>query len=316
MADFAWKIAGAFLVNPALSKKLMSFIDAINRPGFLLLDGALGTELVRHRIPGELPLWTAAAVLHNPQAIIDIHSDYIRAGADIITTATFRTDTLTFRNAGLSEAQAEQATLQAVELAQTAIDNTATGRRIWIAGSIAPLADCYQPQAAPDFAEALPIHRQRARALAAGGVDFCLLETMNNAAEARAATFAALETGLPVFTSFILDGHCALFSGENILPVISEIKSLGVTGLGINCTHHRIISTFLDEYTQHLDLPLMFYANAGIYSFQTGWRPDPEFTPSNYAKVVSGWLQKGVKIVGGCCGTTPDYIRALSALKK
>lgn len=293
----------------------MSFIDAINQSGFLLLDGALGTELVRRGIPIELPLWSADAVLHHPQAIVEIHSDYIRAGVDILTAVTFRTDTLTFTKAGLSEIQAEEATRRAVDLARIAIANSAENRRIWIAGSIAPLADCYRPQDAPDFETALHFHRQRGRWLAAGGVDFCLLETMNNKTEARAATLAALETGLPVFTSFILDENCALFSGENILLTISEIKSLGVTGLGINCTHHRTITTFLNKYFAQIDRPLIFYANSGIYSSKTGWQSDPRFTPSNYAKIAAGWLKKGVKIVGGCCGTTPDYIKALSFIK-
>jgi len=293
----------------------MSFINAINRPGCLILDGALGTELARRGIPIELPLWSADAVLHNPQAIIDLHSEYIRAGADVLTTATFRTDALTFTKAGLSEIQAEEATRRAVESARIAIANSAENRRIWIAGSIAPLADCYRPQDAPDFQTALHFHRQHARWLAAGGVDFCLLETMNNKTEARAATLAALETGLPVFTSFILNEHGSLLSGEKIYPAIKAAAELGAAGVGINCTHHSIITDFLKHYADRISLPLVVYANTGIYSSKTGWHSDPDFFPLNYAKIAAGWLKKGVKIIGGCCGTTPDFIKALSALK-
>jgi homocysteine S-methyltransferase len=264
----------------------------------------------------ESPLWSANAVLHHPQAVIDIHSDYIRAGADIITTATFRTDTLTFLSAGFPASQAEETTLRAVELARMAIANSTAERDVWIAGSIAPLADCYQPQAAPDFATALNFHRQRARWLASGGVDFCLLETMNNGMEARAATIAALETGLPVFTSFILNEQGALLSGEEIFPVVNQIVKLGVTGVGINCSHHSLITDFLNKFADRISLPLIVYPNAGVYSTKTGWRSDPEFTPSNYTVIADGWLKKGVKIVGGCCNTTPEYIRAITDLKK
>ncbi|HPC35816.1 MAG TPA: homocysteine S-methyltransferase family protein [Candidatus Marinimicrobia bacterium] len=294
----------------------MSFISAIQQARFLILDGALGTELARRGIAIELPLWSANAILYNPQAIVAIHSDYIRAGADIITTATFRTDSLTFSQVGLSERQAEEATFRAVELAREAIADIHPSRQIWIAGSIAPLADCYEPESAPDFNTALRIHRQKAQWLADAGVDFALLETMNNLSEARAASIAALETGLPVFTSFILDESGALLSGENIWSAMNEIKTLGVSGLGINCTHHSLISNFLEKYEPKLDLPLILYANAGIYSRRNGWRKDPNFTPQNYARIAANWLKSGAKIIGGCCGTTPDFIKALADLRK
>ncbi|HOU18071.1 MAG TPA: homocysteine S-methyltransferase family protein [Candidatus Marinimicrobia bacterium] len=294
----------------------MSFLSAVQQARFLILDGALGTELARRGIVIELPLWSANAILHNPQAIVEIHSDYIRAGADIITTATFRTDSLTFARAGLNKKQAAEATFRAVELAREAIADVHSTRQIWIAGSIAPLADCYEPESAPDFNMALRIHRQRAQWLAEAGVDFALLETMNNLNEARAASIAALETGLPVFTSFILAENGVLLSGEDIWLVMSEIKKLGVAGLGINCTHHSLISNFLENYGRKLDLPLILYANAGIYSRKNGWCEDPNFTPQNYARIAANWLKSGAKIIGGCCGTTPDYIKALVDLRK
>jgi len=139
---------------------------------------------------------------------------------------------------------------------------------------------------------------------------------MNNATEARAATLAALETGLPVFTSFILNENGAILSGEELFPAIAELKTLGVHGIGINCTHHQTISMFLEKFGDQLDLPLVIYANAGIYSTENGWRPDPQFTPQSYARIATGWLEKGVKIIGGCCGTTPQFIEALARLKK
>jgi len=294
----------------------MTFFEAIQRSEFLVLDGALGTELTRRGIKLELPLWTANAVLQNPKANISIYSDYLKAGADILTTATYRTDALTFTQAGLSMKQAEEATHQAVDLVREAITYLRPVCPIWIAGSIAPLADCYRPQDAPDFATALRIHRQRAAWLADSGVDFCLLETMNNLKEARAATVAALATGLPVFTSFILDENGRILSGEDFFQAMAEIKMLGVTGLGINCTHHSIISAFLKKYPGQLDLPWIFYANTGFYSSANGWRADAEFTPQNFAKIATDWLKAGAKIIGGCCGTTPDYIKALADIRK
>lgn len=316
MANVSWRIADSIFKNPALGRFFVVFLDTLKQSGFLVLDGALGTELTRGGFRLELPLWTADAVRHNPKSIVSIYSDYLQAGADILTSATFRTDSLTFAKAGLNIKQAEEATHRAVELVREAIAQMRPVRQVWIAGSIAPLADCYQPKEAPDFATALRIHRQRAAWLADSGVDFFLLETMNNLAEARAASLAALETGLPVFTSFILDESGQLLSGEDILQVITEIKMLGVTGLGINCTHHSIISAFLKKYHGQSELPWIFYANAGFYSTTTGWRDDAEFTPQSYVKVAVKWLNAGAKIIGGCCGTTPDFIEALAGIRK
>nr|MBP7887245.1 homocysteine S-methyltransferase family protein [Candidatus Neomarinimicrobiota bacterium] len=75
-------------------------------------------------------------------------------------------------------------------------------------------------------------------------------------------------------------------------------------------------SNFLENYGRKLDLPLILYANAGIYSRKNGWCEDPNFTPQNYAQIAANWLKSGAKIIGGCCGTTPDFIKALADLRK
>jgi len=293
----------------------MTFSDYLKTQKVLILDGAMGTELQRRGVDITLPLWSAKAINEHPEVIGKIHCDYIAAGADIITTNTFRTDLRTFQKAGLPQDDAHQATIKAVNLAREAIRITAVKRKIWIAGSMAPLEDCYHPELTPDYQTAFNEHLLKAAWLAQAGVDFILVETMNSLNEALAATRAALTTGLPVATSLILRDKDQILNGEAILPAYLALKKEGITIFSINCTHHSIITAFLNTYAKWIQLPLMVYANAGIFNNQKGWEEDPQFTPLLYQQIAQIWLNHGVKIIGGCCGTDPSYIRLLAQTK-
>ncbi|HCK98552.1 MAG TPA: hypothetical protein DHW42_00395 [Candidatus Marinimicrobia bacterium] len=289
----------------------MTFQEQLNDPKILILDGAMGTELHRRGVNISLPLWSASALWENPDIIREIHADYIKSGADIITTNTFRTDIRTFQKAGLSKQNARQATITAVELAKTAIKIAVPKHKIWIAGSMSPLEDCYHPELAPDYETAVTEHKIKASWLAESGVDFILIETMNSYNEALAATRAALSTGLPVITSFILINKDKILNGDLIDSAYTKLKAEGITALSINCTHHSIISGFLNTYSHKIELPVAAYANAGYYDIEKGWRADPGFSPSKYSKTAKTWTKQSVKILGGCCGSTPLHIRHL-----
>jgi len=293
----------------------MTFSAYLKIQKVIILDGAMGTELQRRGVDITLPLWSAKALNDHPEVICEIHCDYIAAGADIITTNTFRTDSRTFTKAGLTQEDAHQATIKAVNLAHEAIRITAPNRKIWIAGSIAPLEDCYHPELVPDYQTAFAEHSLKAVWLAQAGVDFILIETMNSSTEALAATRAALTTGLPVATSFILRDKDRILNGESIFPAYLALQKEGITIFSINCTHHSIITAFLNTYAKRIQLPLMVYANAGIFDVQRGWEEDHQFNPLFYQQIAQTWLNRGVKIIGGCCGTDPSYIRLLAQTK-
>ena len=281
----------------------------------LVLDSAMGTELDRRGVCIDLPLWSARAIREAPQVILKIHEDNILAGADVITANTFRTDARSFRKAGLTSADARQATLKAVDLARQAIRSACVQHTVSIAGSMSPLEDCYHPERYPDDETALQEHRQKARWLAEAGVDLILIETMNSLREAGAATTAALETGLPVITSFILNRAGKIFNGDDPFDTFRTVQSSGIIGLGMNCTHHSIVSTLLESYFQQFDLPLIVYVNSGIFHPDTGWEDDPGFSAETYEDIAADWYRRGVRMVGGCCGTTPEHIRAVRRAK-
>jgi len=293
----------------------MTFIDQLQSSEILILDGPMGTELHRRGINMSLPLWSASAIWEHPEIIREIHEDYIDAGADIITTNTFRTDARTFRKAGLPEEDAKNATLKAVELAREAMSRTSPDYKIWIAGSLSPLEDCYHPELSPGFKTAYREHKIKTAWLLQAGVDFILIETMNTFDEALAATRAALETGLPTATSFILIDKDHILNGDKIITAYEQLKLEGIEIFSINCTHHSVVTEFLNTYADKIDIPIMVYVNAGFFDFQKGWQEDPVFTPERYASIARTWIDQGIRIIGGCCGTSPEFISRLAKIK-
>ncbi len=293
----------------------MTFIDQLQSSQILILDGPMGTELHRRGVNMALPLWSASAIWERPEIIREIHEDYIDAGADIITTNTFRTDARTFRKAGLSEEDARNATFKAVELAREAIFRASPDRKIWIAGSLSPLEDCYHPELSPGFKIAYHEHKIKTSWLLQASVDFILIETMNTFDEALAATRAALETGLPTAASFILIDKDHILNGDKIITAYRQLKPEGIKIFSINCTHHSVVTEFLNTYADKIDISIMVYVNAGFFDFQKGWQEDSAFTPERYASIAQTWIDQGVRIIGGCCGTGPEFISYLAKRK-
>ena len=275
-----------------------------------LLDGAMGTELQRRGTDTGLPLWSANALMANPGLVRQIHADYIAAGADIITTNTFRTTRRTFDHAGIPDASAAL-TRRALELARQARQES--GRTdVLIAGSIAPLEDCYRPDLVPPDSDLRREHAELARRLA-DGVDCILLETMNTVREAYAACEAAVATGKEVIVSFICNREGNLYDGESLTYAIRSVASLAPAAFSINCVSPRFIRPALNIARATTDLPIGVYANVGIpENERRGWEFTHDIGAAEYATYASDWLHSGVAILGGCCGTTPEYIAAVA----
>jgi len=246
-------------------------------------------------------------------------SSSARAGAEVLTTNTFRTHRRSLAAAGLG-AQAEALTHQAVALARAAAAEARPNHPVYVAGSQGPLEDCYSPELVPPQAECEREHAEMARHLAAAGVDLILVETMNTIREAVAATRAARATGLPVFTSFVCRSDQALFSGESVTAAVQALAPLGVAGLLINCTPATTIHLPLAELIAAVraqPAPVLvtgLYANIGHTNEINGWTNTADIAPLEYARLATAWLRLGAKVVGGCCGTTPAHIAALHVM--
>ena len=295
-----------------------AFLDQLIRGEFFLLDGAMGTELERRGVNVPLPLWSADALRSAPDTVQKIHEDYIRAGADILTAATFRTTKRTMAKAGLKPDEAGRLTALAVSLAREARTAVAagrdTGREIWIAGALAPLEDCYRPQAAPGQAEATPEHTAQARSLVEAGADILLIETMNTIAEACAAATAAASTGVPFLVSFICADPVSILSGESLADAARAVDAFVPAAILVNCTPPDIVGGCLDTLARSVQTPIGCYPNAGGTDFDTQeWELDTRESPEGLARLASGWIRSGALILGGCCGTGPEHIKALRA---
>ena len=285
---------------------MISFRKRLARPSPILLDGATGTELDRRGVDMPAPLWSTAALLHMPEIVQQVHADYVAAGAEVVTANTFRTHARSLVAAGLAD-RAAVLTQRAVAIARAAADGHA-----WVAGSQAPLEDCYSPELVPDDDTLRREHTQMAHNLAAAAVDLILVETHNTIREAVAATQAATATGLPTLVSFVCRADGRLLSGETIAAAAQAVLRFNPDGLLINCgpapTLHAPLAAL------HATAPKVAfgaYGNTSIQNSDASWTDTDATDPATYTRYTQQWVALGATFIGGCCGTTPAHIRHL-----
>ncbi|MCM3878045.1 MAG: homocysteine S-methyltransferase family protein [Thermoanaerobaculia bacterium] len=285
----------------------------------LVLDAALGTDLLRRGARLPAPLWSAQALLDAPDLVATIHRENAEAGADVLTIASFRLHGRNVRESSCSLSQGELLAI-AVDTARRATNEEEISRPsssatrpsqkvfndISIAGSLAPLGDCYRPDRVPSEAEISSEHHEMAHELARAGVDLVLVETMNTVREAVAAACGASATGLPVVVSCVSDGAGRLLSGERVEDFARALLALPSppAALGVNCVAARALGADLARLAAAAPgVPLAAYGNT--YG-------DP-VAPEDYAALATEWLGLGARLVGGCCGTRAAHTAALRA---
>jgi S-methylmethionine-dependent homocysteine/selenocysteine methylase len=287
------------------------FHQRLERGELVLLDGALGTELERRGVATPLPLWSAQAILDAPDTLRQVHEDYARAGADVLAAATFRTTPRFMAKAERPASDADRLTESAIRLAAEGRERAGTGRQVWIGGSLGPLEDCYRPGDAPSREAMEREHAGQAKRLARAGADLLLLETFNRIDEAVVAATAARETGLAFTVSFVCIGGAKLLSGEPLAEAIRAVEPLAPAAVLVNCTPMDETAACLEVMSRTTHLPFGGYPNAGVVTPSGAWRFDPEVTPGRFAAIAMEWIRTGAQVLGGCCGTTPEHIRAL-----
>jgi len=297
----------------------------LTRGEIVLIDGALGTELERRGVETVLPLWSARALMDAPERVREIHEEYVRAGADVLTANTFRTTPRALGKSALGDvggkagadrarAEADRLSALAVSLAIEARRRAGLGRDVWIAGSVAPLEDCYHPELMPDLETVEREHRDQALRLERAGADVLLIETMNSVGEAVAALRGAKASALPVFVSFLCRGPGKIWNGERLADGVAALVPLRPDAILVNCESPEIATACLLTLAAATNLPIGCYPNAGSPDLAGGrWQDDPSCTPERFAQGAGEWIRLGAQIVGGCCGTTPDHIRAMRA---
>ncbi len=289
-----------------------SFLERLHSGDVLVADGATGTNLqargLSHGTPAE------AWVLENPTEIVRLHRDFIQAGADIVLTSTFGGTPLRLAEAGL-EGSTTQVNQRAAALARQAADGFTT----LVAGSIGPVGQLLKPYGPLEESQVISAYAEQAKALAEGGVDLLLVETQFDLAETRAAIQGARSvSSLPMVCSFSYDRGTRTMMGVSPTQVGRELSVLGVDVLGVNCGRSLEENLqALKELRQATDLPIWFKPNAGLPTLDPQGNTVYTITPEAMASQVQEWLSAGARVVGGCCGTSPEHLRqiALAARK-
>jgi S-methylmethionine-dependent homocysteine/selenocysteine methylase len=280
----------------------------------ILTDGGMGQELVRRSSSDPTPLWSARVLIDEPDLVRDLHAEFIRAGARVITINTYSATPERLAREGAQELF-KPLQQRGIELARQARDQAGDAA---IAGCLSPLFGSYAPALTISFEDTLDIYR-RIVAEQADGVDLFLCETMASAEEARAAVTAASESGKPVWVSWTLADHGAprLRSGETIAAAARALDGLRVAARLINCCRPEAIAAALPEMIG-LGGPVGAYANGftSVEALKHGGTVEVlharhDLDPDAYADQAVGWVEAGADIVGGCCEVGPAHIAAL-----
>ena len=281
----------------------------------VLLDGGMGQELVRRAGEPPTPLWSTHILNHYPELVQALHEDFIRAGARVITLATYTATPERLSRDGQAESL-EMLHQRALECAQKAV--AACGEDVAIAGCLPPLVASYRPDQSPTGDAALASYR---RMVAAGqGVDLWLCEAMASLDEMRTAATAASETGLPVWIAVTLDdaNPDRLRSQEPLADAVALAESLGVQALLINCSQPETIEASLDLLTGFSGMTGAYpngftsveaLAPGGtVSSLEARLDLDPEA----FTHTAMRWVDHGIDIIGGCCEVGPSHIARLA----
>jgi len=278
----------------------------------VLADGAMGTVLYSrgifiNRCYDELNL-------SDPSLILSVHEEYLQAGAEIVETNTFGANRFRLTRHGLQDKVAE-INAAGVQLARQAVANLKQAGEAWVGGSVGPLGVRLEPLGKTGLDEAREAFAEQISVLAAGGVDLIIVETMPALNEARQALAAAREVApqLPVLVMVTVDDEDNCLDGSSPAQAAALLAEWGASAIGVNCsTGPTNVLTAIEAMRPATTLPLAAMPNAGLPRAVEGrnvYLCSPEYMASFARKAI----QAGVQIVGGCCGTTPNHIRAMRA---
>ena len=280
------------------------------KSGLFYLDGGTGTSLqAMGLVPGELPeLWN----LTHPQKIIELARTYFEAGSHAVLTNTFGANSLKFGEKNGLPAL-DEVVRAAVRCAKTARDTAQGGQTNRFVGlDIGPLGRMLEPLGDLPFETAVELFAEVVRAGTKEGVDFILIETMNDAYETKAAVLAAKENAdLPVFVSNVYDENAKLMTGASPEAMAALLEGLRVDVMGINCSlGPDQMLQLLPRLSASTSLPLLVKPNAGMPRSRNG-KTVYDVDEDHFAAVMKQVAEQGARIIGGCCGTTPAYIRKM-----
>lgn len=280
----------------------MNFKEFIDK-NLVLFDGAMGTELQKKGLKlGDVP---ETLNIEQRDMIVEIHKEYIEAGSNVVTTNTFGANEKKLQATNYS---VEEIIDAAVKAAREAIGN----KDVFAALDIGPIGELVEPMGILTFDEAYEIFKRQVVQGEKSGADLILIETMTDLYEMKAALLAAKEnTTLPVLATMSFEKDHRTFTGCLPSSMAVTLEGLGADGIGINCSlEPKEIRPIVEELMNWTNLPVLVQANAGLPSVIDG-KTHYEIGPEEYSDDVLAFIGIGVSMLGGCCGTSPEYIREI-----
>lgn len=272
---------------------------------FIYLDGGMGTLLQKEGLlPGEMPeRWN----ITHPETVTKIHRDYFDAGSNVVNTNTFGANSLKF-----APDELEKIIKSAIENAKNAANESASPQPKWVALDIGPSGRMLAPYGDFKFEDAVSMFAETVKLGVKYGADLIVIETMNDSYETKAALLAAKENcDLPVFVSNAYGEDGKLMTGATPSAMVAMLEGMGADAVGINCSlGPKALFKVAEEYLEKASIPVILKPNAGLPK-AIGGKTVYDVLPNEFSEDVSSLMEKGIRIAGGCCGTTPEYIREL-----
>ena len=272
----------------------------------VILDGGMGTLLqVRGLQPGEAPeSWN----MTHPDDVAAIHQAYFDSGSNVVNTNTFGANLLHF-----SAEELDTVVRSAVENARTAQNNSKADSEKFVALDIGPCGRLLKPMGDLDFEDAVGIFAETVKLGVKYGVDLIMIETMNDSYETKAALLAAKENSdLPVLVSNAYSENGKLMTGASPAAMVAMLEGMGADAIGVNCSFGPDkLAPIVREYLRYASVPVLLKPNAGLPHSDCGCTVY-DIDEARFSDITAGLVGEGVRIAGGCCGTTPDYIKALT----
>ncbi len=283
----------------------MTFLEFL-KDNIVYLDGGMGTLLQRYGLkPGEHPeKWN---ITHS-DIITKIHKSYFDAGSNVVCTNTFGANTLKFSAGELSEI-----VRAAIENAKCAREQSSGGQEKFIALDIGPSGKLLKPLGDLDFEDAVSLFAETMKLGTQFGADLIIIETMNDSYETKAALLAAKENStLPVIVSNAYGEDSKLMTGATPSAMVAMLEGMGADAIGANCSlGPQQLKKVVCELLENASVPVVLKPNAGLPKVIDG-KTVFDVKAEDFAREVTDLIRKGVRVAGGCCGTTPEYIKALT----
>lgn len=279
-------------------------MPAVSRP--LILDGAMGTQLMERGLKLPLPLWSADLNITHPDDVADVHSSYVAAGADVITTNTFRTTTWSYRKAGFSQ---QTASHRARESLMRAVESAQKSKAQIIAGSITSVEDCYKPDLFPGKAVAEDTFGEMLLWFEESGIDLILFETMSHIDEIEIALSISKDFN-KVWLSLILESSDYLLSGHSVKDVF-QFTNYTLDCIMLNCNTLSRSSECFYNFKNLSELKWGIYPNLGESDPEIDGKIDRMNSDKMFEESIVKYLNEGPFVVGSCCGSSPNHTKII-----